>query len=208
MSATPPTQFADWDAEKFGARSGWVSSTPVSITATVTFLLPGLIPAALSAPIARRSHWSASSGSLWPAASDAFSIFAASALERTCAAPSSVVPAALSGAVRVAPADCTPRTARICGPKSGFAEWTTRTPIFSYAATTVPPTAAIAFFTDPIVRWSTFVLTTYARVPASAVRVAEVVTGAAEAAVGRKPREAVSDSTTGTASARRRLEGR
>ncbi len=62
-SATPPTQLADWDLEKFGARSGWVSSTPVSITPTVTSRLPSLTLAALSAPMARMSHWFASSGS-------------------------------------------------------------------------------------------------------------------------------------------------
>lgn len=129
MSALPLTQLADWDAEKFGAMSGWVSSTPVSMTPTVTFRLPGLICAARSAPMARRSHWSASSGSS-PAAAPAASR-ARSARDSTCAAPSSVVPAALSGAVRVAPAESTPRTARIRAPKSGFGEWTTMTPIRS-----------------------------------------------------------------------------
>ncbi len=43
VSATPPTQLADWLLEKFGARSGWVSSTPVSMMPTVTFWLPSLI---------------------------------------------------------------------------------------------------------------------------------------------------------------------
>lgn len=109
--------------------SGCVSSTPTSITATVTLLLPGLVFAALSAPIARRSHWSASRGSS-PAAA-VLETLEASAADSICAAPSSVVPAAVSGAVRVAPADCTPRTARIRLPKSGLAEWTTITPIFS-----------------------------------------------------------------------------
>ncbi len=82
VSATPPTQFADWAAEKFGARSGWVSSTPVSITATVTLRLPGLILAALSAPIDRRSHWSASRGSLSGVLADTASTLAASAAVR------------------------------------------------------------------------------------------------------------------------------
>ena len=85
---------------------------------------------------------------------------AASAADSSCAAPSSVVPAAVSGAVCVAPADCTPRAARICSPKAGLAEWTTMTPIFSYAMTTVPPALAMAFFTDSTVRWSALVLTT------------------------------------------------
>ncbi|CAM5608365.1 hypothetical protein SALBM217S_08905 [Streptomyces griseoloalbus] len=71
---------------------------------------------------------------------------------------------------------------------------------------------AIAFFTEAIVRWSALVLTTYARtgasVACSAEPGAEAVTGAAEAAAGRKPSEAVSDSTTGTARASRRLERR
>ncbi len=53
--------------------------------------------------------------------------------------------------VRVAPADRTPRTARISAPKEGFAEWTTITPIFLYVITTVPPALEIAFVTAPIV---------------------------------------------------------
>ncbi len=59
-------------------------------------------------------------------------------------------------------------------------------------------------------RWSVLVLTTYARTGASVAcsAEAEAVTGAAEAAAGRKPSEAVSDSTTGTARASRRLERR
>lgn len=93
------------------------------------------------------------------------------------------------------------------GPKSGFAEWTTITPIFSYVTTMVPPAALIAFLTELIVRWSSRVLTTYARFGASAAWAAVPVStaGTAEAADGRKPSEAVSDSTTGTARASRRL---
>lgn len=93
-------------------------------------------------------------------------------------------------------------------PKSGFAEWTTMTPICSYAMTTPPPTAPMAFFTDSIVRWSVVVLTTYERFGPSAVVAAGAVRGVADAAPGRKPSEAVSDRTTGTARARRRLERR
>ena len=61
--------------------------------------------------------------------------------------PTSVVDCAGSGAVRVEPADCTPRTLRIVLAKSAFAEWTTITPILSYDVTTVPPALAMAFFT-------------------------------------------------------------
>lgn len=89
---------------------------------------------------------------------------------------------AVSGAVRVAPADCTPRTARICAPKSGFAECTTITPIFAYVSTTVPPLATIAFCTAAMVRRSVFVLTTYANTGASAACAADSACGAAEAA--------------------------
>jgi hypothetical protein len=49
-------------------------------------------------------------------------------------------------------------------------------------------------------------LTTYDRFVASAACATDPVAGAAEAAEGRKPSEAVRDSTTGTASARRLLE--
>jgi hypothetical protein len=129
VSGLPPAQLADWEAEKFGAMSGWVSSTPVSITATVTLRLPGLICAALSAPIARRSHWSASRGSLSGVFAEAASVRFAWAAVRYSTAPSSFVPAAVSGAVRVAPADWTPRTVRMVLAKSGFEEWTTITPI-------------------------------------------------------------------------------
>lgn len=82
------------------------------------------------------------------------------------------------------------------------------TPIFSYAMTTSPSAAATAFFTLATVRWSALVLTTYDRTGASAACSAVAVAGAADAAAGRKPSEAVSDSTTGTARARRRLERR
>lgn len=74
--------------------------------------------------------------------------------------------------------------------------------------TTVPPAAEIAFSTDAMVRWSVLVLTTYARLGPSALVVADAVSGAADAAPGRKPSEAVRDRTTGTARARRRLERR
>ena len=112
VSATPPTQFADCEAEKFGAMSGWVSSTPVSMTATVTLLaarvdLGGLVGAdrpqvplvGLERLLARvagrlRDLRGLRRGEDWTA-------------------PSSVVPAAVSGGVRVAPADWTPRTVRI-----------------------------------------------------------------------------------------------
>jgi hypothetical protein len=73
-------------------------------------------------------------------------------------------------------------------------------------ATTEPSAFPIAFFTEAIVWWSVLVLTTYASFGASAVRVAGAACGAADAAAGRKPSEAVSDSTTGTARASRRLE--
>lgn len=74
--------------------------------------------------------------------------------------------------------------------------------------TTLPPAAAIALFTDAIVWWSVLVLTTYARAGPSARVAVDAVSGAADAAPGRKPSEAVSDRTTGTARASRRLDRR
>lgn len=112
----------------------------------------------------------------------------------------------------MAPADCTPLTARICLPKSGSDAWTTITPIRSYEATTVPPASVIALFTDARVRWSVLVFTTYASAPASAVAEPAVAAresaGAADAAPGRKPRDAVSARPSGRVSASRRLERR
>lgn len=53
-----------------------------------------------------------------------------------------------------------------------------------------------------------FVFTTYERFGPSAVAAVDAASGAAEATPGRKPSEAVSDRTTGTARASRRLERR
>ncbi len=143
VSGLPETQLTEASRSKLGAMSGWVSSTPVSMTATVTLSLPSDFSCALSALMAGRSHWSPCSGS-WPSAASAAAI---SLPLRTFGAPVSVVAADGSGAVRVAPADCTPRTVRTCRAKSGFEEWTTITPIRSYDVTTVPPASAIARFT-------------------------------------------------------------
>ncbi len=46
-----PAQFSPGLIQMFGARSGWLVSMPVSITATVTALLPVVTPHAFSAPM-------------------------------------------------------------------------------------------------------------------------------------------------------------
>jgi hypothetical protein len=145
VSGLPVTQLTDASRSKFGAMSGCVSSTPVSITATVTLLLPSDFSCALSALMAGRSHCIGSSGS-WPGA--AFAL-ATSLAVSAFGVPRSVVDCAGSGALRVLPADSTPRTLRRVLAKSGFDEWTTITPIWSYDVTIVPPASAMAFFTCP-----------------------------------------------------------
>lgn len=143
VSGLPDTQLTDASRSKFGAMSGCVSSTPVSITATVTFLLPSVFSCALSALMAGRSHCIGSNGSCPAAASTSATCSEVS----TLGVPTSVVDCAGSGAVRVEPADSTPRTLRIVLAKSAFDEWTTITPILSYDVTIVPPAWAMAFFT-------------------------------------------------------------
>ncbi len=72
---------------------------------------------------------------------------ATSSAPSTFGVPTSVVDWAGSGALRVAPAESTPRTVRISLAKSGFEECATITPIRSYAITTDPPASATAFCT-------------------------------------------------------------
>lgn len=129
VSGAPETQLADAPRSKFGARSGWVSSTPVSMTATVTLLLPSVRLCAWSALMAGRSHCRGSIGS-WSPVARADAAFACAALSG-CSTPVSVVACGTIGLVRVAPAESTPLTRRIDCAKSGFCEWTTMTPICS-----------------------------------------------------------------------------
>ncbi len=128
----------------------------MSITATVTLELPSDFLCAWSALMAGRSHCCGSSGSC-PAGASAP---ATSAALSAFGVPRSVVAAEGSGAVRVAPADCTPRTVRMVLAKSGSEEWTTMTPIWSYDVTIVPPALPTAFFTDAEVPWPGLTLTT------------------------------------------------
>lgn len=129
VSGAPVTQFAEADRSKLGARSGWVSSTPVSMTATVTFRLPRDFWCALSALMAGRSHCNGSIGS-WSAVARAAAVRSCSAVSG-CSTPMSLVACGTIGLVRVAPTESTPLTLRTDGAKSGFWEWTTRTPIRS-----------------------------------------------------------------------------
>lgn len=130
VSGAPVTQLAEAARSKLGARSGWVSSTPVSMTATVTRFEPSDFWCALSALIAGSAHCSGSSGSS-PAVACAAAAAAWASVSGCAMAPTSLVACGTIGLVRVAPADSTPRTRRIVSPKAGFCEWATTTPICS-----------------------------------------------------------------------------
>lgn len=129
VSGAPDTQLAEAPRLKFGARSGWVSSTPVSMTATVTLPLPSVFWCAWSALMAGRSHWRGSIGS-WSAVASAAALRACSAVSG-CATPMSVVACGTMGLVRVAPAESTALARRIVFAKSGFCDSTMMTPICS-----------------------------------------------------------------------------
>lgn len=142
VSGLPVAQSAEPARSKLGAMSGCVSSTPVSITATVTARLPSVFSWALSALMALMSHWSGSIGSA-PGAASAASAFRCRAVSSSGVAVS-VAASAGSGAVRVAPADSTPPALRMVFAKSGSGECATITPTLSYAMTTDPPAREMA----------------------------------------------------------------
>src|SRR5882757_2626070 len=152
VSSFPYAQDADLAASKFALRSGCWSSTPVSSTPTVIAFEPGFFSQALSAPI-------------W-VMSDRGTSGDVSGSSRGAGGIAGLAAAGGTSEVRVAPTFWTPLTVRILVAKSAVVEWTTSTPIASYAAKTEPPLAVTAPATVEV--WFGAVITKYERRPASA----------------------------------------
>jgi hypothetical protein len=96
MSLMSVTKLRDALASKFGAMSGWVPSSPVSMTPTLTFLFPSSTWCACGTPIMVMSHSDASSGSalapfltVFPCPDDRFGEAWCSLSTRSCTRPAS-----------------------------------------------------------------------------------------------------------------------
>ncbi len=127
---------------KFGARSGWLASTPVSSTPTVTRRSPGSILRASSARIMSRPQSLSSSGSIFLALPLAtLPLVAAAASRFSCSTRSSfgLRPIAFSSA---APTRAPAAVARLAKSARSLLTW--KRPTSSVRATTVPPAAVIA----------------------------------------------------------------
>ncbi len=145
-SATPlVVQLTESLASKFGARSGWASSTPLSLIPTRTLREPSVIAWAWSALIWTLSHCSFSRGS----GTGAVAVSRSDEVTPAAVADAAGVPS-VTAAVRVAPTDWTSRPSLpdlIAVLKSGLVDCATTTPICRYETSTVPPAALTAFST-------------------------------------------------------------
>src|SRR5829696_5998604 len=133
VSATPPRQDALLDFTICDARSGWVLEIPLSSTPTTTSALPVVTECACGTPIWVMSHCSPNSGS---AVGSPVAAGATTEPASTVSLSSIGVPRPSVDATESTPG---PATAEL---KEGLADRATSTPIWSYAATTVPPAAA------------------------------------------------------------------
>ena len=160
MDGMSVTKLRERAASKFGARSGWVPSTPVSRIPTRTPLSPGCFeyePPAVAWSIAM-SHWSEASGSADRAAREAcvpfFAFAALNAAVRSAAVSCSTTStfgvrsgALPIGTFRAAPTSAAWAAASVT--KLRLADMTVATPTDAFSFTIVPRTARTAARAEP-----------------------------------------------------------